>query len=158
MTLSLHTLKPAAGSHHRRKRLGRGLGSGHGAYSTRGVKGQRARQGGRKGLIQLGAKHFVTRLPKVRGFRSFKVRPQIVTLVQLGRFEAATKVTPEQLYKVGLIADRSVPVKIVGHGTVKKLQVSVHAITAGARAAIEKAGGTVEAYSAPVPANKKVKA
>lgn len=145
MTLSLHLLKPAKSSHHRRKRLGRGLGSGHGAYSTRGVKGQRARQGGRKGLVQFGVKHFITRLPKVRGFRSFKLRPQVVNVAKLNIFENNTQITPQLLAKKGLIANSKGLVKLIGGSKIKPaLTVMIHSISAGAKIAIEKAGGKVE--------------
>jgi large subunit ribosomal protein L15 len=145
MTLSLHSLKPVKSSHHRRKRLGRGLGSGHGAYSTRGVKGQRARQGGRKGLVQFGVKHFVTRLPKVRGFRSFKLRPQVINVAELNIFENNTQVTPQLLAKKGLIVNSKGMVKLIGGSKIKpELTVMVHSISAGAKVAIEKAGGKVE--------------
>lgn len=145
MTLSLHSLKPVKSSHHRRKRLGRGLGSGHGAYSTRGVKGQRARQGGRKGLVQFGVKHFVTRLPKVRGFRSFKLRPQVVNVAELNIFENNTQITAQLLAKKGLIVNSKGLVKLIGGSKIKPaLTVMVNSISAGAKAAIEKAGGKVE--------------
>lgn len=156
MTLSLSNLKPPRGSHHRRKRLGRGLASGHGAYSTRGIKGQRARQGGRKGLTQLGVRHFIMHLPKVRGFRSFKPQPQVVMLAALVKFDAGTKVTPDWLKQQGLIEDARQLVKVVGQGKVKQLQLSVHAITVGARAAVEAAGGSVELIP-PRPAPKRGK-
>ncbi len=145
MTLTLHSLKSASGSRHRRKRLGRGLGSGHGAYSTRGVKGQRARQGGRKGLVQFGVKHFITRLPKVRGFRSFKIRPQVINVAELNVFENGAQVTPLMLAKKGLITNAKGLVKLIGGGKIKPtLTVMVNSISAGARASIEKAGGKVE--------------
>ncbi|MDZ4229665.1 MAG: uL15 family ribosomal protein, partial [Candidatus Veblenbacteria bacterium] len=88
MSLALHNLKANRGARRSRKRLGRGNASGHGTTATRGTKGQRARQGGRKGLIQFGAKHFVSHLPKVRGFESFKAQPQVVTVGALGKFKA----------------------------------------------------------------------
>jgi large subunit ribosomal protein L15 len=145
MTLSLHSLKPAKGSQHRRKRLGRGLGSGHGAYSTRGVKGQRARQGGRKGLVQFGVKHFIARLPKVRGFRSFKLRSQVVNVVELNIFENNTQITPQLLAKNGLIANSKGLVKLIGGSKIKPaLTVMVNSISVGAKTAIEKAGGKIE--------------
>jgi len=145
MSLSLHTLKPARGSAHRRKRLGRGNASGHGTYSTRGIKGQRARQGGRKGLVQLGVKHFIARLPKVRGFRGLKPRPQVITVGELGIFDDGSKVTLALFKQRGLAHDRRRPVKIIAGGALKrKLNVQVHIVSAGARSAIESAGGTVE--------------
>lgn len=150
MPLSLSTLKPAAGSHHRVKRIGRGNASGHGTTATRGTKGQRARQGGRKGLIQLGVKHFITRLPKVRGFRSAKVRPEVVRLEQLAQFAAGTVVTPKLLALERLVATPTSFVKLIGGGKLSaKLTVEVHAATAGAKAMVEAAGGELKLLPAP---------
>src|SRR3990167_7425188 len=66
----LHNLTPFRGSRKKAKRIGRGLGSGHGAYSTRGMKGQRSRSGGSKGLKARGMKQLILRIPKLSGFRS----------------------------------------------------------------------------------------
>ncbi len=144
MSLTLNNLQPKAGSAHRRKRLGRGNASGHGAYSTRGIKGQRARQGGRKGLIQLGAKHFVSHLPKVRGFQSFKVGAQVVNVAELATLAAESRVTAASLLSAGLIVDTRRAVKLMGNAKLPKLTVTVQAATAGARAAIAAAGGSLE--------------
>ncbi len=148
MTLSLHTIKPNKGSHHRRKRLGRGLGSGHGAYSTRGIKGQRARQGGRKGLVQFGVKHFVTRLPKVRGFKSEYDKMQIVYVADLAVFSAGVKVNAKLLKKHDLIDKANLAVKLIGQGKAPaNLTVMVQAASKGAVKAVESAGGKVELVS-----------
>lgn len=145
MSLSLHTIKPSKGSHHRRKRLGRGLASGHGAYSTRGIKGQRARQGGRKGLVQFGVKHFVTRLPKTRGFKSDQVKGQVVYVEKLGIFPAGTQVNAKLLKRNGLIANTKQAIKLIGQGRVPaNITIKVQSASAGAIRAIEKAGGKVE--------------
>ncbi|MBI5465851.1 MAG: 50S ribosomal protein L15 [Candidatus Kerfeldbacteria bacterium] len=145
MTLTLHTLTPAKGSTHRRKRLGRGNASGHGAYSTRGIKGQRARQGGRKGLGQLGVKHFVSHLPKVRGFQSFKTQPAVIKVADLRQFASGTVVTAELLRQKGLATDRKLRIKLIGSGKLEHpITVVVNSVTPGAREAVEKAGGKVE--------------
>ncbi|MDP3986547.1 MAG: 50S ribosomal protein L15 [Candidatus Veblenbacteria bacterium] len=145
MSLALHNLKANRGARRSRKRLGRGNASGHGTTATRGTKGQRARQGGRKGLIQFGAKHFVSHLPKVRGFESFKAQPQVVTVAALGKFKAGEVVTPELLQRRKLIESASLPVKLIGGGSApQKLTVKVQVVTGGAQKAITAAGGTVE--------------
>lgn len=144
MTLTLSSLKAAHGSRHRVKRIGRGGASGHGTTATRGTKGQRARQGGRKGLIQLGAKHFVSHLPKVRGFQSFKAQPEAVPVAALSAFAAGTTVTPKLLALKQLISSPNVVVKLIGGGKLAvKLTVEAHSATAGAKVAIEAAGGEV---------------
>ncbi|MBI5733852.1 MAG: 50S ribosomal protein L15 [Candidatus Kerfeldbacteria bacterium] len=146
MSLSLHTLKPSKGSKHTTKRLGRGNASGKGSYSTKGIKGQRARQGGRKGLVQFGVKHFVARLPKVRGFQSFKPITQVVSLNDLAVFKNGATVTVNALKQRGLITSTTLPVKLIGVGKLKvSLQVDLPRLSSGARAAIIKAGGSIKA-------------
>jgi len=144
MSLELHNLKSSTGARRSKKRLGRGNASGHGTTATRGTKGQRARQGGRRGLIQLGVKHFVSRLPKMRGFASFKSQPRAVPIAVLTKFAAGTVVTPEFLYHRGVLARADDLVKLIGSGKLPKLTIKVHAASQGARAAVAKAGGTVE--------------
>lgn len=146
MSLALHTLKPTPGAHRRKKRLGRGNASGHGTTATRGTKGQRARQGGRKGLVQFGVKHFIAHLPKIRGFKSFKSKHQVVVLRSLAGLADGTVVTPKLLRQMGLITNAAQPVKLIGlsHRLPKNLIVKVQAISAGARAALEQAGGQIE--------------
>ena len=144
MSLELHNLKSSTGARRSKKRLGRGNASGHGTTATRGTKGQRARQGGRRGLIQLGVKHFISRLPKMRGFASFKSQPRAVPIAVLTKFAAGTVVTPEFLYHRGVLARADDLVKLIGSGKLPKLTIKVHAASQGARAAVEKAGGVVE--------------
>lgn len=146
MSLELHNLRSSSGSRRSKKRVGRGNASGHGTTATRGTKGQRARQGGRRGLIQLGAKHFVTRLPKVRGFQSFKAQPQTVSLAALEKMNEGTVVTAELLRNQRLISSVDKPVKIIGKSEKlpANLVVKVQALTAGAKSSIEAAGGKIE--------------
>ncbi len=157
MTLQLHNLQSSPNSRRSKKRIGRGNASGHGTTATRGTKGQRARQGGRKGLTQLGVKHFVTRLPKVRGFQSFKVGPQIVDLNSLAKASAGAIITSAWLAGHKLIKDTSQPVKIIGQSAKlpKDLTVKVQAVTKGARLAIEAASGKVELVPLTDQSNKK---
>ncbi len=150
MSLSLSSLKPAHGSRHRVKRIGRGNASGHGTTATRGTKGQRARQGGRKGLIKLGARHFVSHLPKVRGFRSFKLQPEAVDVAQLQQFESGTHVTVKLLAAKRLTVDSKSIVKLIGKAKLNmKLVVEVHGASSGARNSIEAAGGELKLIARP---------
>jgi len=145
MILALNNLRPPKGANRSKKRLGRGNASGHGTYSTRGIKGQRARQGGRKGLVQFGVKHFVSHLPKNRGFTSLRAGFSTVTIADLAKFKSGSEVTPAVLKKARLIRDLSRPVKLIGKGNLTvKLSVRVQACTPGARVAVEAAGGSVE--------------
>ncbi len=145
--MRLDELKPAPGSKHRRKIVGRGIGSGHGAQSTRGMKGQRSRSGfsGMTGF-EGGQIPLIRRIPK-RGFRhtAWRTVYSIVNLQDFdGQFEANASVTPQALHEKGLVR-ASRPVKVLGAGDLKKaLTVQAHAFSASAKEKIEKAGGKVE--------------
>lgn len=151
----LSSLKPAAGSTRRIKRIGRGQGSGHGKTSTRGHKGAGARAGTTaRPWFEGGQMPLARRVPK-RGFHSpFRTEFQIVNLDALERLAAAGKlpdgqVTPETLGKLGVVKKSGGPVKILGNGALKaKLAVSVHAFSASAAEKIAKAGGTATTISA----------
>lgn len=142
--LQAHTIKSASGSRKRPKRVGRGNASGHGTTATRGTKGQRARSGGSKGLKRLGYKVILQRIPKQRGFKSHAPRLVALTLAQLEHvFSDGEKITLEKLMKRGLLS-KGKAAKILAAGTVsKKFIVEGIAVSAGARAALEKAGGSV---------------
>src|SRR5438876_2350147 len=140
-------LKPAPGSRHRRKIVGRGIGSGHGAQSTRGMKGQRSRAGfsGMTGF-EGGQMPLIRRVPK-RGFRhtAFSDHFEVVNIRDFEKnFEAKSSVTPEILKEAGLLKGRD-KVKVLGDGALtKSLAVHAHAFSASAKEKIEKAGGSVE--------------
>jgi large subunit ribosomal protein L15 len=146
----LHSLKPAPGSRRPRKRLGRGVGTGHGKTSGRGHKGAGARSGNKRKTAYEGGQNPVhMRMRKLRGphkkmsmpFEKFRTRTQPVNLSDL---EARFKVTPESLRAAGL-AKRRDPVKILARGEIsKKLTVKAHAFSAQAKEKIEAAGGTAE--------------
>ncbi len=139
----LHDLKPTPGSTHRRKRVGRGAGSGKGKTSGRGHKGQGARSGGGVRLgFEGGQMPLQRRLPK-RGFTNKNRVPyQVVNVRDLGRVGAG-EVTPEILHERGLIGRVGRPVKILGTGEVEgAYQVSAHAFSGSAREKIEAAGGS----------------
>lgn len=140
----LSTLSPKEGSHHYRKRVGRGIGSGLGGYSGKGGKGQTQRSGGsiRRGF-EGGQTPLHRRLPKF-GFTNvkFATEYEIVNIGQLAKLSGA--VTPEALKAAGLMRYDG-RVKILGNGELKtKLTVKAHGFSESAKKAIEAAGGQVE--------------
>ncbi|MEK7122950.1 MAG: 50S ribosomal protein L15 [Patescibacteria group bacterium] len=163
--MELHTLKPSAGSRKSKKRIGRGLGSGHGSYSTRGIKGQRARSGGKKGLKARGLKMFLLRVPKSRGFKSIHEKPIGLNVEVLEKhFQNGDTVNPQALLSKRIVRSKGsekkgIPpaVKILGVGTLtKKLAVSGFLVSATAHKKIEAVGGSVTLLE-PKPKPKKKK-
>ena len=146
MGTQLHSLKAPAKSRHRKKRVGRGQGSGLGKTAGRGGKGQKARTGNMNfGGFEGGQMPLQRRLPKF-GFKNiFRVEYAAVNLDRLeSAFEAGATVTPEALLEKGVLSKKQ-PVKILGNGELtKKLTVRAHKFSASAREAIEKAGGVAE--------------
>ncbi|MDI9439458.1 MAG: 50S ribosomal protein L15 [Limnochordia bacterium] len=144
--MRLHELKPAEGSSHKRKRVGRGMASGWGKTSGRGHKGQGQRSGGGKGhYFEGGQTPLVRRMPK-RGFNNIgkKVYAE-VKLEDLNRFAPGTVVTPELLVESGLVKKMYDGIKVLGNGEIKQaLTVQAHRFTNSAAAKIEQAGGKVE--------------
>ena len=144
--MKLHELSPAEGSRKKRKRVGRGVGSGMGSTSTRGNKGHNARSGGgvRPGF-EGGQMPLHRRLPK-RGFTNFsrKIIP-IVNLTALDRFDDGTIVDEMVLRKAGLVKGKSDGVKILGTGEItKSLSFKNCLVSKTAREKIESAGGNIE--------------
>jgi large subunit ribosomal protein L15 len=163
--LNLSNLAPAQ-PREDRKRVGRGLGSGKGRYSGRGIKGQKSRSGSHKmrAGFEGGQTNIYMRLGKLRGATSkdampigpFRTYTQPVNIRDLDRFEAGDEVTPETLVSKRLIKNTRTDVKLLGVGEVtKKLTVRVHAISAAAREKIEGAGGTVELLREPKVQKKR---
>src|ERR671935_307142 len=158
--LSLSSLKPAA-KRRARKRVGRGLGSGKGRYSGRGIKGQKARSGSRKMRpgFEGGQNPLYMRLGKLRGpyskdampmgpHRTSTVPVNVAALEE--RFDVGADVTPEALVEKGVLKNTKTDVKILGKGDLtKKLSVTAHAISATAREKIESAGGSVSLLREP---------
>ncbi|NIP59300.1 MAG: 50S ribosomal protein L15 [Gemmatimonadetes bacterium] len=141
----LHDLSPTEGSTHRRKRVGRGPGSGKGKTSGRGQKGQKARSGGKTELgawFEGGQMPIYRRLPK-RGFNPLnRTEYQVVNVRDLSDV-GADEITPEALREAGLIGSRHEPVKILGDGEVEEAyQVTAHAFSGSAKEKIEAAGGS----------------
>lgn len=145
--MRLDELKPAPGSKHRRRIVGRGIGSGHGAQSGRGMKGQRSRSGfsGMAGF-EGGQIPLIRRIPK-RGFRhtAFRLDQAVVNVGDIAkRFEGKDSVTLEALSESGLFKGAEF-VKVLGDGEISKpLTIQAHAFSKSAREKIEKAGGKVE--------------
>jgi large subunit ribosomal protein L15 len=157
--LNLSSLKPAQ-ERQSRKRVGRGLGSGKGRYSGRGIKGQKSRAGSHKmrAGFEGGQMPIYMRLGKQRGSTSkdampigpFRTETVPVNVRDLDRFDAGDEVTPETLVEKKLIKNTRTDVKLLGTGDLKKkLTVRVHAISASAREKIESAGGTVDLLREP---------
>jgi large subunit ribosomal protein L15 len=145
MTIGAHTISPKQGSARTKKRLGRGNASQKGTYSGRGMKGQKARSGGRAGQKVRGLKQAILKAPKLRGFQSMHPKAQTVTLAMIERLvDSGTVLTPKLLKQKHAIKDASLPVKIVASGELKKkVTVKYCLATKTAVNAIEQAGGTV---------------
>jgi large subunit ribosomal protein L15 len=146
MAISLNSLRPAKGSIHKKKRVGRGPGSGLGKTAGRGEKGQKSRSGySRKIGFEGGQMPLHRRLPK-RGFTNiFKKKWLEVSLAALDKhFNADEEITPELLHNRGIIKKAKHDVVVLGNGEISKpLRVSAHRFTKSAREKIEKAGGAV---------------
>jgi large subunit ribosomal protein L15 len=157
--LNLSNLKPAQ-ARKDRKRVGRGLGSGKGRYSGRGIKGQKSRSGSHKmrAGFEGGQMPAYMRMGKQRGATSkdampigpFRTSTWSINVRDLARFDAGTDVTPELLVQAGLIRNLRRDVKILGHGEVSaKLSVSAHSFSKSAVEKIEAAGGSVNWLKPP---------
>jgi large subunit ribosomal protein L15 len=163
--LNLSSLKPAQ-TRKDRKRVGRGMGSGKGRYSGRGIKGQKSRAGSHKmrAGFEGGQMPIYMRLGKQRGATSkdampigpFRTSTVPVNVAALDRFDDGAEVTPEALVEKGVIKNTKIDVKLLGGGELKKkLTVRVHAISATAREKVEQAGGTVSLLKEPKPKKRR---
>jgi large subunit ribosomal protein L15 len=144
--MELNSLKPAIGSTKNRKRIGRGIGSGHGKTATKGHKGQKARSGGNvEPGFEGGQMPMQRRLPK-RGFNPLTRKEYaLVNLGQMEVFEAGHCVDVDVLLKTGLISNVRDGVKVLADGELTKaLTVKAHKFSAAAKAKIVAAGGTAE--------------
>jgi large subunit ribosomal protein L15 len=144
--MRLNELSPPAGSRKKRKRVGRGPGSGHGKTACKGNKGQNARSGGGvKPGFEGGQMPLQRRLPK-RGFKNpFRVIYQVINVGDLDRFSAGTVIEKSDLEKVGLVRNAMGPVKLLGEGDVaQSFTVRVNRVSHSARSKVQAAGGTVE--------------
>ncbi len=144
--MQLHELKPVEGARHKKKRVGRGTGSGHGKTSGRGANGQNSRSGGGvRPLFEGGQTPLFKRLPK-RGFTNIhRVEFGCVNISELNIFEEGTVVNKELLYEAGLINKKYKNVKVLGKGNLdKKLTVIADKFSKSAEQAIVNAGGKIE--------------
>ena len=153
--IGLHNLTPNPGSRHRKKRVGRGEGSGFGKTAGRGQKGAGSRSGSKKKVGHEGGQNPIhMRMRKLRGphmkksmpFEPFRTHTQPVNLAALEqRFDAGAEVTPDTLREKGLATRKDVPVKVLARGELTKaLTVHAHGFSAAARERIEAAGGTCQ--------------
>jgi large subunit ribosomal protein L15 len=152
--MRLYELRPPPGARRKRRRVGRGLGSGRGTTAGRGTKGQKARSGGGvPPYFEGGQLPLVRRLPHRRGFRNpFRVEYAVVNVHQLAVFPPGSTVTPETLVAAGLLHPGERPVKILGDGDLTvPLHVQADRVSQQARAKIEAAGGSVVELSPPKP-------
>ncbi|MEJ2006592.1 MAG: 50S ribosomal protein L15 [Acidobacteriota bacterium] len=150
MALHIGTLRPPSGAHKRPKRVGQGMGSGHGKTATRGSKGQRSRSGMRmRPGFEGGQMPLHRRLPK-RGFTNiFKKQFAIINLGDLEGFDPKEKVTPELLVRRGLVGRLRDGLKVLGGGELSvPLQIAAHHFSKSAEEKIRKAGGKAEVISA----------
>jgi len=149
MATHIGTLRPPTGAHKRSKRIGQGMGSGHGKTATRGSKGQRSRTGMRmRPGFEGGQMPLHRRLPK-RGFTNiFRKHYAIVNLSDLEKFKPEEKVTPEALLDRRIIKQLGAGLKVLGDGELKSpLHVCAHIFSKSALEKIQKAGGKAEVIS-----------
>lgn len=151
MGTELHSLKPPAGARKRKKRVGRGPGSGLGETAGRGSKGQRKRRGISPGF-EGGQLPIHRRVPK-RGFVNIhRVEIHGVNVGRLDNLDDGTTVTPELLHELGYVPKRATIIKVLGDGELsKKLTIKVHRVSATAQAKIEGAGGSIQLIAKPEP-------
>lgn len=144
--MKLEDLQPAAGSKRRNKRVGRGVGSGHGKTSCKGHKGQKARSGGTKGpAFEGGQMPLQRRLPK-RGFKNhFSVEFAIINLKDINTLKDMDIITPEALLEKGVIKNLKSGLKVLGEGEIQRpVTIKADAFSASALAKIAAAGGKAE--------------
>jgi len=145
MAITLNNLKTTKIT---KKRIGRGNGSGHGTYSGRGQKGQKARSGGRGGLKMKGFRRILLSMPKFKGMKNRFAKEQVILLSAIDKnFSNNETVSPAILFEKGLIGKKEVPVKILtndkNYQINKKLIVDKCLVSASVKKAIESAGGTI---------------
>jgi len=158
---SLHTLQSNPGARKKRKVVGRGNGSGHGTYSTRGMNGQRQRTGSSAHPgFEGGQTPLFRKMPKLKGFSNVNhVSYQVINVGDLNKFQAGEEIDVIKLFERSLISDKSSPVKILGEGEITVvLTVKADKFSSSAKEKIEKAGGkTVEISPAKTETTEKPK-
>lgn len=147
--MQLNTLSPVEGSTKKRKRIGRGQGSGHGKTATKGHKGQKARSGGSiKAGFEGGQMPMQRRLPK-RGFTpNNRIEYSIVKISDFNIFETGSSISIQDMMNSGLVSNKKMPVKVLGDGELgKALNIEAHKYSASAKEKIIAAGGSVQELS-----------
>lgn len=144
--MNLHDLTPAKGAKKRRKRIGRGPGSGHGKTATKGHKGLLARSGGGKRPgFEGGQMPLIRRLPKFGFVNNFRTEYSIVNVSSFQDWSGSGTITPQAMVDAGLVKRKTLPIKILGNGELKKsLVIQAHKFSKSAEAKIQSAGGRVE--------------
>lgn len=144
--MKLHDLKPAPGAKKRRKRIGRGPGSGHGKTATKGHKGLLARSGGGKRPgFEGGQMPLIRRLPKFGFANPFRTEYAVVNVRSFENWSGGDTVTPQAMVDAGLVKRKTLPIKILGTGALKKsLVIQAHKFSKSAEEKIRAAGGRVE--------------
>jgi large subunit ribosomal protein L15 len=144
--MNLHDLTPAKGAKKRRKRIGRGPGSGHGKTATKGHKGLLARSGGGKRPgFEGGQMPLIRRLPKFGFVNNFRKEYAIVNVKSFENWTGKETITPQAMVDAGLVKRKTLPIKILGNGALKKsLVIQAHKFSKSAEEKIQAAGGRVE--------------
>jgi large subunit ribosomal protein L15 len=144
--MNLHELTPARGAKTRRKRIGRGPGSGHGKTATKGHKGLLARSGGGKRPgFEGGQMPLVRRLPKFGFSNPFRTEYAIVNVKSFEHWTGGDMITPQSMVEAGLVKRSALPIKILGGGELKRpFVVQAHKFSKSAEAKIQAAGGSIE--------------
>jgi len=144
MSIKLHNIKPSI-KRKKKKTIGRGNGSGHGSYATKGIKGQKARSGV-GGLKLKGMRHIILSTPKLKGFKSIHAKPTALTLTQLDKkYQNGETVDIATLLEKGLVRSKRADIKILASGEISKsIVIKGCQISKGAIEKIVKAGGKVE--------------
>jgi len=144
--MKLHDLKPAPGAKKRRKRIGRGPGSGHGKTATKGHKGLLARSGGGKRPgFEGGQMPLIRRLPKFGFTNPFRTEYAVVNVRSFENWSGGETVTPQAMVDAGLVKRKTLPIKILGTGALKRsLVIQAHKFSKSAEQKIQAAGGRVE--------------
>jgi large subunit ribosomal protein L15 len=147
MTIGLHNLTKRPQQKHKKKRIGRGNASGKGTYSGKGIKGQRSRSGGKKGLFRRSImRQLVKKIPKLSGFKSQKRQRETVTLLQLqNNYSSGELVNLISLKKKQIIPRKATSAKIVATGMLsKKLIIENIPLSKGAEKIVKSAGGEIK--------------
>jgi len=143
--LGLNNINAREGALKKKKRVGRGNASGHGTYSGKGKKGEKARTGSRNGLKVFGLRQLVMRTPKMRGFKSLSKKPAIFNVGDIAKkFKEGDTINLDILKQRGLVPKSTIAFKILGDGEINiKVNIEGGKVSSVARGKIEKVGGKI---------------